>query len=119
MTHSTDVDSLFFAGSGGTWNPARNFGGLAQLGERLHGMQKVRGSSPLSSTSLTSWVYLSNRVVFVLVLGPRAVFRIPLIALSKSSSVLDSLCFWTIFGEFLSHLHTTCIGYSWSNSVCR
>ncbi len=24
-------------------------GGLAQLGERLHGMQKVRGSSPLSS----------------------------------------------------------------------
>ena len=25
-------------------------GGLAQLGERLHGMQKVRGSSPLSST---------------------------------------------------------------------
>ncbi len=26
-------------------------GGLAQLGERLHGMQEVRGSSPLSSTS--------------------------------------------------------------------
>ena len=25
-------------------------GGLAQLGERLHGMQKVRGSNPLSST---------------------------------------------------------------------
>jgi hypothetical protein len=25
-------------------------GGLAQLGERLHGMQEVRGSSPLSST---------------------------------------------------------------------
>ncbi len=24
-------------------------GGLAQLGERLHGMQEVRGSSPLSS----------------------------------------------------------------------
>jgi hypothetical protein len=26
------------------------FGGLAQLGERLHGMQEVRGSNPLSST---------------------------------------------------------------------
>jgi hypothetical protein len=25
-------------------------GGLAQLGERLHGMQEVSGSSPLSST---------------------------------------------------------------------
>ena len=25
-------------------------GGLAQLGEGLHGMQEVRGSSPLSST---------------------------------------------------------------------
>ncbi len=28
----------------------KNNGGLAQLGERLHGMQKVRGSTPLSST---------------------------------------------------------------------
>jgi hypothetical protein len=26
-------------------------GGLAQLGERLHGMQEVSGSSPLSSTT--------------------------------------------------------------------
>ncbi len=31
-----------------------NNGGLAQLGERLHGMQKVRGSNPLSSTISTS-----------------------------------------------------------------
>ena len=29
-----------------------NNGGLAQLGERLHGMQKVKGSNPLSSTIL-------------------------------------------------------------------
>ena len=27
-----------------------SFGGLAQLGERLHGMQEVSGSIPLSST---------------------------------------------------------------------
>ena len=31
---------------------AAQSGGLAQLGERLHGMQEVRGSSPLSSTFL-------------------------------------------------------------------
>ncbi len=30
------------------------FGGLAQLGERLHGMQEVRGSTPLSSTFKSS-----------------------------------------------------------------
>ena len=28
-------------------------GGIAQLGERLHGMQEVRGSIPLVSTILT------------------------------------------------------------------
>ena len=27
-----------------------NVGGIAQLGERLHGMQEVSGSIPLSST---------------------------------------------------------------------
>ena len=30
-----------------------NNGGLAQLGERLNGIQKVRGSNPLSSTILS------------------------------------------------------------------
>jgi hypothetical protein len=30
--------------------PTTHCGGLAQLGERLHGMQEVSGSSPLSST---------------------------------------------------------------------
>ena len=29
-------------------------GGLAQLGERLHGMQEVIGSSPLSSIEFSS-----------------------------------------------------------------
>ena len=28
-----------------------NFGGIAQLGERLNGIQEVRGSTPLISTS--------------------------------------------------------------------
>jgi hypothetical protein len=31
---------------------SNNPGGLAQLGERLHGMQEVSGSSPLSSIGL-------------------------------------------------------------------
>ncbi|MEY3673088.1 MAG: hypothetical protein RI904_2745, partial [Pseudomonadota bacterium] len=30
---------------------AEIFGGIAQLGERLHGMQEVSGSIPLTSTS--------------------------------------------------------------------
>ena len=29
-----------------------NVGGIAQLGERLHGMQEVSGSIPLSSTKI-------------------------------------------------------------------
>ena len=29
---------------------SKSFGAIAQLGERLHGMQEVSGTSPLSST---------------------------------------------------------------------
>ncbi len=32
---------------------SRNFGAIAQLGERLHGMQEVVGSNPIGSISLT------------------------------------------------------------------
>ncbi|MFM2036935.1 MAG: hypothetical protein RL459_2200 [Pseudomonadota bacterium] len=31
---------------------AIRFGGIAQLGERLHGMQEVSGSIPLTSTKI-------------------------------------------------------------------
>jgi hypothetical protein len=31
-----------------------SFGAVAQLGERLHGMQEVRGSNPLSSTRVST-----------------------------------------------------------------
>jgi hypothetical protein len=34
------------------------FGGIAQLGERLHGMQEVSGSIPLTSTSLSEELLL-------------------------------------------------------------
>jgi hypothetical protein len=33
------------------YNPRSFRGGIAQLGERLHGMQEVRGSIPRTSTS--------------------------------------------------------------------
>ncbi len=35
----------------GTSTSLSTFGAIAQLGERLHGMQEVSGSIPLSSTS--------------------------------------------------------------------
>lgn len=39
----------------GQYNSPSFAGGIAQLGERLHGMQEVSGSIPLTSTSL--WQY--------------------------------------------------------------
>jgi hypothetical protein len=40
-------------------SPKRQNGGIAQLGERLHGMQEVSGSIPLTSTkkvaSVSEW----------------------------------------------------------------
>ncbi len=38
---------MAFRGVGDEWN-----GALAQLGERLHGMQEVSGSIPLGSTTI-------------------------------------------------------------------
>ena len=38
----------------------QNLGGLAQLGERLHGMQEVIGSSPLSSIEKTGETSFTN-----------------------------------------------------------
>ena len=37
-------------------SPAHNYGALAQLVARFHGMEEVRGSSPLSSTHVMSRV---------------------------------------------------------------
>ena len=34
----------------------QQYGGIAQLGERLHGMQEVSGSIPLTSTKLKNAV---------------------------------------------------------------
>ena len=39
------------------------FGALAQLGERLHGMQEVRGSIPLGSTKLPFPLLASDRTL--------------------------------------------------------
>jgi hypothetical protein len=48
MLNMIDIVSV----NNNTPNTYENNGGLAQLGERLHGMQKVRGSTPLSSTNI-------------------------------------------------------------------
>jgi hypothetical protein len=42
------------AGCFGTRQPGVGCGAMAQLVARLHGMQKVRGSNPLSSTGFSS-----------------------------------------------------------------
>ena len=36
---------------------AANLGGIAQLGERLHGMQEVSGSIPLTSTKFDQAIW--------------------------------------------------------------
>ena len=41
------------------------FGGIAQLGERLHGMQEVRSSILLVSTiDMTGFLYFGNPFLF-------------------------------------------------------
>jgi hypothetical protein len=49
------------------WRPEANrkkrSGGIAQLGERLHGMQEVSGSIPLTSTNLPTAMWLLSKKV--------------------------------------------------------
>ena len=42
---------ILFSAAPAALDGARQFGGIAQLGERLHGMQEVSGSIPLTSTN--------------------------------------------------------------------
>ena len=42
-----------------------NLGGIAQLGERLHGMQEVSGSIPLTSTKKTSAVVKETEFLLI------------------------------------------------------
>ena len=42
------------------------YGGVAHLGERLHGMQEVRGSIPLISTNKTPSLYGFGVFAFLL-----------------------------------------------------
>ena len=45
------LTAFHLAGCFGTRQPTVGCGAMAQLVARLHGMQKVRGSNPLSSTA--------------------------------------------------------------------
>ena len=48
------------------------YGAVAQLGARLHGMQKVRGSNPLSSTLKGLLFYTAGLFAFLIVASFRA-----------------------------------------------
>ena len=50
-----------------------SFGGLAQLGERLHGMQEVSGSIPLFSTKKA--LYFAGSTVLFFLLRPRGLLH--------------------------------------------
>ena len=77
-------------------------GELAQLGERLHGMQEVRGSSPLFSILWSSWISLGQRFL--------AVPTFPNDYLSKRLSV--RLMFLPLCNAFGLHhrLGSPCVG---------
>jgi hypothetical protein len=45
------------------WNVIMSKGPLAQLGERLHGMQEVVGSIPIGSTKFRSQVKVSKKKI--------------------------------------------------------
>ena len=47
---------------------AHRFGGLAQLGERLHGMQEVTGSIPVFSTTKPHRFGTMRLSVFIIVI---------------------------------------------------
>jgi hypothetical protein len=69
-----------------TGHPARSQGALAQLVARFHGMEEVRGSSPLSSTvkplvrpPLSSWSRPSGWSAWLLLTNLLTNVRAPLI----------------------------------------
>ena len=51
-------------------------GGIAQLGERLHGMQEVSGSIPLTSTSETCLIGVASFDALVKQAGHRSPVRL-------------------------------------------
>ena len=88
---------FFWIGLASPGNPVyylvhRSLGGIAQLGERLHGMQEVSGSIPLTSTiflrsgrkasQLQSWGEIINRWLF------------------DKKPCVARLCFWCILQSF-------------------
>ena len=73
-------------GGSSTFSP-RSRGAIAQLGERLHGMQEVGGSIPPSSTKQNSFnvafVYRLGLQVFILARGVRFPYAMPFFLIKK------------------------------------
>ena len=70
------VDNSLFSWYNNTRRQGRHtsYGGLAQLGERLHGMQEVSGSIPLFSTKKALY-FVGSMVLFFLIhpkTGPKS-----------------------------------------------
>ena len=69
----SDLNSQFHSvdtGGRDHYNVVLNKGAVAQLGERLNGIQEVRGSIPLSSTKGNQYVRQSRRAYFCLLEYP-------------------------------------------------
>ena len=85
-------------------------GGIAQLGERLHGMQEVSGSIPLTSTkskkaSIDRFLSPSSRGLghrpFTAITG----VRIPVGTPHIDPTVYDTVGFFVFKSFFFNHLH--------------
>ena len=57
------------------WYNNLSFGGIAQLGERLNGIQEVRGSTPLISTKILGSMATENFYFSSLPIGKRLKIR--------------------------------------------
>jgi len=79
-------------------NLGLRLGGIAQLGERLHGMQEVSGSIPLTSTKAQSFRSPSSRGLghrpFTAVTPVRIRLGMPVTAKGSGSKKLESLLFY-------------------------
>ena len=59
-------------------------GPLAQLGERLHGMQEVSGSIPLGSTNIFLYLLIANALLFCVEFSQK-----PFLQFVKTSKLSD------------------------------
>ena len=86
------------------------FGVVAQLGERLNGIQEVRGSIPLSSTNLKNMYSGASSAVFLLKVSSCTSMYTAVLLIKKQRylhhspyfyKILIRCFFWCSLGEYL------------------